>query len=364
EINSLYTGTGDICSSVSLSLAQTTFGCEDIGANTVALTIADASGNTSVCNATVTIEAPEITSGTLTGEIVNPVPDNPEPPSELVEVTACPGGVAVPKDVQLTLNLDGSSNITAANVLTWQISTDEGLSWNNVSGTAGLTQHTLTGLLNTTLVRIVFQSGDCQSISPLAIIRFLPPDEPPIIVNTSNLAICLNESVDIEAMSYFEYASQIGEGGFFNYAQPEDWRVDGIDGFFPASGNNANEPTWKETNGPKILSGIRYDTHDNTKFAAANGPYYTTLETPVFNTIGISPGEAVLQFYQAYYFCNGGEGRIELSLDGGNTYDIVLNTDQGDNLTSGNNSGFTVTSISNCNTNNNGQHPHTDPLQF
>src|SRR5690606_40550789 len=50
--------------------------------------------------------------------------------------------------------------------------------------------------------------------------------------------------------------------------------------------------------------------------------------------------------------------------DGGNTYDIVLNTDQGDNLTSGNNSGFTVTSISNCNTNNNGQHPHTDPLQF
>ncbi len=364
DINPLYTGSGDTCGSATLNLAQTVYGCSDIGVNQIPLTVTDPSGNSSTCNVAVTIVAPTITSGTLTGEVINPIPDNPVPPSELIEVTACPGGISEPKDVHLTLNLDASSTINASNISRWQISTNDGLTWSDVPATAGLTQYTLTGLLTTTLVRIVIQSGNCATISPLAIIRFLPPEEPPIIVSTTNLNICLTESVTVNAESYYEYSSQFGEGGFFNYAQPEDWRVDGIDGFFPASGNNADEPTWKETNGPKILSGIRYDVVDNTKFAAANGPYYTTLETPTFNTIGMTASEASLEFYQAYYFCNGGQGLIELSFDGGNTYPVTLNTDQGDNYNSPSNSGFSVTSLSNCNSSNNGQHPHTDPLQF
>jgi hypothetical protein len=57
------TSTGDVnnssndnCGSVSLSLSQTNFDCDDAGANSVVLTVTDGSGNTSQCNATVTVE--------------------------------------------------------------------------------------------------------------------------------------------------------------------------------------------------------------------------------------------------------------------------------------------------------------------
>jgi hypothetical protein len=37
--------------------------------------------------------------------------------------------------------------------------------------------------------------------------------------------------------------------GEFNYAQPDGWRVDKeMVFFFPASGDNGNEESWKETN--------------------------------------------------------------------------------------------------------------------
>ena len=365
DVNALYTSSGDACGIDSIVLAQTVFGCNDIGINYVDLTITDNNGNETVCAVEVTVEAPIITSGTLTGVVVNPSPVPAVPASNLIEVTACPGGIADPKDVQLTLNLDSNSNINPSNISTWQRSTEISPNWVDIPGTSGLTQYTLTNLTTTTFVRLIIQSGDCIETSPVAIMRFLPPDEPPRIVSITNTQICLNESVTIEAESFFDYGGQFGDGGFFNEAQPDGWRVDGIDGFFPASGNNTSEPTWKETNGPTIQGGIRYDTSDNTKFAVAWGPYKTTLETPIFNTIGMTATEAILEFYQAYFFCNGGSGEIKLSLDGGNTYNIILNTEQGDNYTSGNDSGFEVKSNSgSCGSGPNGQQPTSDPFQF
>ena len=154
EINSLYTGTGDTCSAVTLSLAQTVFDCTDIGTNNVLLTINDANGNSSSCSAEIIVDAPIITSGTLTGLVVDPIPDNVVPADDLIEVTACPGGIAEPKDVQLNLNLDTNSTINAGNITTWQTSTDNGQTWTDVTGTANLLQYTFLDLLTTTLVRI------------------------------------------------------------------------------------------------------------------------------------------------------------------------------------------------------------------
>ncbi|MGB1270412.1 MAG: hypothetical protein ACPG45_11820, partial [Flavobacteriaceae bacterium] len=48
-------GSSDNCSSVTLSLSDTQFDCDDIGANTVVLFANDGNGNTSQCNATVTV---------------------------------------------------------------------------------------------------------------------------------------------------------------------------------------------------------------------------------------------------------------------------------------------------------------------
>ncbi len=59
--NSIDNGSYDDCGQpVSLSVDKSVFDCNDIGQNTVTLTATDASGNTSTCTATVTIEDNEI----------------------------------------------------------------------------------------------------------------------------------------------------------------------------------------------------------------------------------------------------------------------------------------------------------------
>ncbi|MFL1013474.1 HYR-like domain-containing protein, partial [Flavisericum labens] len=356
-------GSSDECGIASMSVSPNVFDCTDVGNNTVTLTVIDNNGNPNSCSTTIIVDPPTISTGAITGTVVNPIPDNPEPASDLVEVTACPGGTLVPRDVELTLDLTGS-NIDASNISTWQISTNQGVSWTDVAGTSGQTTVTIMGLTTTTIVRAYILSGSCPSISPYALIRFLPPDEPPIIESITSTTICLGDDVDIVASSFFEYGGQFGGGGYFNYANPDNWLVDGVE-FFPAPGNNTNPSNWFETNGPRIFGGIRYDTSDNTKFAVANGiGFSTTMETPIFSTIGMSASEAILEFYQAYYFCDGAFGEIKLSTDGGENYDITLNTDQNDNLTSGNDSGFSVLATSGgCGNGPQGQHPTSDPFQ-
>ena len=49
-------GSNDACGDVTLSLDQTEFDCNDVGPNTVTLTVTDASGNSATCSATVTVE--------------------------------------------------------------------------------------------------------------------------------------------------------------------------------------------------------------------------------------------------------------------------------------------------------------------
>lgn len=54
----LNSGSIDGCSPVTFTASTTTFNCANAGPNTVVLTVSDASGNTSTCNATVTIPTP------------------------------------------------------------------------------------------------------------------------------------------------------------------------------------------------------------------------------------------------------------------------------------------------------------------
>ncbi|WMI65731.1 HYR domain-containing protein [Aestuariibaculum sp. YM273] len=334
-------GSFDACGSVTLSVSPTTFP-EDENGNvyytTAELTATDENGNSNTCTVNITVEPPKNEFTYLTGEIVNPIPDNPQPPSSLIEATACPGGLNEPKDVELTLQPIGDYGLLAEHVINWEYSDDNGETWTVIPNTSGILTYTLIGVTSDTFVRLRIQNADDTSVirtSAEAFIRFLPPDEPPTITNiTPNPPyICLNESVTLEAQSYFDRPNgQFGEGGEFNYAQPDGWRVDGLDGFFPASGNTTTQPTWKETNSNnnQTFSGINYDTTDNTKFAMANGVgNTTTLETPVFSTVGMTSAEAIMNFNTSFYFCNNGYGKIELSFDSGNTYTETLTTVEG-----------------------------------
>jgi large repetitive protein len=332
-------GSNDACGIASLNVFPSVFAdSPNLYTTTTTLTAVDNYGNSSSCTATVTVEPPKNQFTYLTGVIVNPVPDNPQPPSALVEVTACPDGITVPKDIQFTIQAIDTYDLQASNVLNWEYSNDNGETWIAIPNTAGLLTYTLTGLTSDTFVRLKLQETNefgetIVKTSSEAYARFLPPDEPPIIISHSALDICFGDSVTVNAESFYDQsAGQFGKGGKFNYAQPDGWRVDGLDGYFPASGDNGSETTWKETNSNSnaTFSGINYDTTDNSKFAIAHGEgNYTTLETPVFSTIGMTSSEAILSFYTSFYFCNGGHGEIWLSFDSGTSYPIQLNTNEG-----------------------------------
>ncbi|WP_274474663.1 HYR domain-containing protein [Mangrovimonas aestuarii] len=328
-------GSYDACGIASLTVSPSVFPEAEDGllyTTTTTLTAVDANGNVSTCTSTITVEPPKNLLTYMTGVITDPTPDNPQPPGPLVEVTACPGELL--DGVTVLFNLQGIApyNLQASDVIKWEASYDYGETWTDLSSSSNTLTYTLVGLINDTFVRAVITDPDTGLTKTTAevYVRFLPPDEPPIITNISNTLICLGESVTVIAESFFDQPSgQFGEGGEFNHAQPEGWRVDGIDGFFPASGNTTTQPTWKETNSNnnQEFSGINYDTTDNTKFAMANGEGNdTTLETPVFSTIGMTSSEAIMTFQTSWYFCNGGYGKILLSFDSGNTYPTELNT--------------------------------------
>jgi hypothetical protein len=366
-------GTNDACGIAYMLVSPNQFPDSPTAYNTTTtLTAYDVNGNYSTCIATVTVEPPKNQFTYLTGQITNPVPDNQQPPAPLIEATACPGGVTVPKDVTFNLQKIGSYNLLASQVVSWEYSQNNGQTWITLPNTAGLLTYTLTGLLSDTFVRVRLRDPNDATLiktSGEAYVRFLPPDEPPVIVSYSPLDICLGNTVTVVAESFFDQPEgQFGKGGKFNYAQPDGWRVDGRDGFFPASGNTGSQPTWKETNSNNnantTFSGINYDTSDNTKFAiahAAAANITTTLETPVFSTVGMTSSQAILTYYSAYYFCNGGSGKIELSFDAGNTYTVTLNTVQNDVFTAGNTTGVKVYNGGNC---TNKQFLKADPFRF
>ncbi|WP_117171952.1 LamG-like jellyroll fold domain-containing protein [Lutibacter oceani] len=335
-------GSYDTCGIATLTVSPSVFP-EDINGNfyttNTTLTAVDVNGNISTCTPTVTVEPPVNQFTYLTGEIIDPIPTYPQPASALIEATACPGGLYDPKDVEFTLEAIGTYNLQPSDVIHWEYSEDNGETWTEIPGTAGTLTYILEDIIKNTFVRLSITDADDPLIiqtSASAFVRFLPPDEPPIIVSYSPnpLDICLGETVTVVAESFFDQPEgQFGEGGKFNYAQPDGWRVDGLDGEFPASGNNTTAPTWKETNSVvnpnKTFSGINYDTSDNTKFAIAHSVVnnqVTTLETPVFSTVGMTASEAILSFHQGYYFCGDASGTIELSFDAGNTYGITLAT--------------------------------------
>nr|WP_237691544.1 LamG-like jellyroll fold domain-containing protein [Mangrovimonas futianensis] len=332
-------GSTDACGVASITVNPSVFDEAADGllyVATTTLTVTDVNGNESTCIANVTVEPPKNLNTYMTGVITNPTPDNPQPPSPLVEVTACPGELLDGVTVLFNLQSIAPYNLVASDVIHWEVSYDYGETWAPLTTppSSGTLTYSISGITNDTFVRAVIVDPDTGATKTTAesYVRFLPPDEPPIITSISPdpPEICLGEAITVTAESFFDQPNgQFGEGGEFNYAQPEGWRVDGIDGFFPASGNTTTQPTWKETNSNnnQVFSGINYDTLDNTKFAMANGVGNdTTLETPVFSTIGMTSSEAIMTFLTSWYFCNGGYGKILLSFDSGNTYPVELNT--------------------------------------
>ncbi|WP_228479171.1 LamG-like jellyroll fold domain-containing protein [Flavobacterium soyangense] len=322
----------DNCIGIINGIPNITFPFTTQGATVVTWTYNDGNGNTSIQTQNITLTAPPISGGNLLGYITSLSPA--AIPSDNVAITSCPGTIT-----PVTINL--SSQI--GTIVRWEKFEAGATNWSIIPNTT--TSYNVNFDFNntkSTLFRVLIQVGDCTQYSNMINVHAIPPNVPPIL-DQSLFNICLNDPVSLVARSGYISTVKVGEGGDFNSGQfpdkwdPTQWRIDGqtAGAQWTASGNNTKFNNWSGTNNHPVgtLYEIEYDSN-NLKFGIAHGNYNsagyitkfgvgpTTLETPIFSLVGL--GTAAVAFDQAYNLHSGDIAKLELSLDGGLTYTIVL----------------------------------------
>lgn len=247
---------------------------------------------TASATGTITVSAPAV------GGIINP-PVTP----------LCDGST------QVTLTLTGYSGI----IRRWEYSYDGGFTWTSIANTTPTLTYTI---IQSTLFRVVLGSDQCPDVySANGVVSLVSLIAPTAVANPP--MICAGASSTLTADAH---ASALGffSGGSFDQANSAGWRIteNGTEINFPANADNGRiRGPWSETNGPRTFSGHTYDSQLG-KFAVVNGDINSTMETPVFSLAGLT--SASLTCLQAYDFTAGSWGRVEISTDGGNTYNSII----------------------------------------
>ncbi|MBD0823966.1 LamG-like jellyroll fold domain-containing protein [Aestuariibaculum marinum] len=323
-------GSSDNCS-FTLSASQTEFTCANIGPNIITLTVTDIGGNTKACSATVTVTSPNITGGTLVGYLTNNETDADA--DNVVEVTACPED----EEKNALLTLSGFSG----SIDHWEYSINSGQTWTEIANSSNT--YNYNNIVTTTLVRAIIKIGSCEASSNIVYLSVIPPDIPPTIVGPSEFNNCLGTGVTVEAQSEYGINDEFNEGGLFDEANPAGWRVNNVETqTIPAGNSNQTNSLWAETTnkqGGRNFAGTLYNSPtENSKYAIVSGDIkneknygggnqtwgktWSSLETPIFNTFGLD--SAILEFDQAYFLGDGASLQILISIDGGNTYNDIL----------------------------------------
>lgn len=205
-------------------------------------------------------------------------------------------------------------------VIRWESTTNGGLTWIPIANTTDTLNYN--NITQTTFYRAVVQNGaSCNlAYSYVALVDVIPNIRPTPVTATPQ-TICIGGSSVLYSESGFATSSYIAEGGTFSNANPDNWLVDGCGNCLNAGGSNTTEGPFRlsATNGG-TYSGINYASMG--KFAIANGNYNSIMQTPIFNTYGLTTAE--LSFNHAFNLQAGASVSVELSLDGGATYTVVL----------------------------------------
>ena len=334
EVKSITAPTAtDTCKGKISGITTTPFPITKQGTTIVTWTYNDGNGNTTTQTQNVILTAPPISGGSLTGYISN----IPTTPTDNIAITSCPDD-----SNPITMNLSGEEGT----IVRWEKFEAGGTSWAAINGTSNLHSYNTTfNFTNTksTLFRVLIQEGDCTEYSNMVNVHAIPPDVPPTL-DQNYFNICLNDQVTLVARSGYASALNVGNGGDYNTGQfpdkwdPTQWRIDGqVAGTaWTAAANNTNFNNWSGTNNHPVGTKYRieYDSND-FKFGIAHGNYNsadyiaafppgnpTTLETPIFSLVGLSKAE--VKFDQAYNLYAADICKLELSLDGGATYTVVL----------------------------------------
>ncbi|MEO5776278.1 MAG: PKD-like domain-containing protein [Flavobacterium sp.] len=206
------------------------------------------------------------------------------------------------------------------NVVGWEYTTDGGVTWLPIANTTA--SYTYTNITQSTLFRAVIQNGAACSLAYSLVTRVnVIPNIKPTPVTATPQTICVGDSSNLFSESGFATSAYLAEGGTFSNANPDNWVVDGCGNCLNAGGSNTSDGPFRlsATNGG-TYAGINYTS--SGKFAIASGNFNSVMQTPIFNTFGLP--SASLNFNHAFNLQAGASVSVQLSLDGGATYTIVL----------------------------------------
>ena len=206
------------------------------------------------------------------------------------------------------------------NIVRWEYTTTGGAIWLPIANTTA--SYTYANITQSTFFRAVVQNGAaCNIAYSLATMVNVIPNIKPTPVTATPQTICVGDSSNLYSESGFATNSYIVTGGTFSNANPANWLVDGCGNCLNAGGSNTSAGPFRlsATNGG-TYAGIDYAS--SGKFAIASGNYNSIMQTPIFNTFGLP--SATLSFNHAFNLQIGASVSVELSLDGGATYTVVL----------------------------------------
>jgi hypothetical protein len=205
-------------------------------------------------------------------------------------------------------------------IVRWEYTTTGGATWLPIVNTAA--SYTYTNITQSTFFRAVIQNGiGCTLVYSLGTMVNVIPNIKPTPVTATPQTICVGDSSTLYSESGFATSSFIISGGTFSNANPDNWLVDGCGNCLNAGGSNTSAGPFRlsATNGG-TYEGINYAAVG--KFAIASGNYNSVMQTPIFNTFGLP--SATLSFNHAFNLQAGASVSVQLSLDGGATYPVVL----------------------------------------
>jgi len=206
------------------------------------------------------------------------------------------------------------------NIVRWESTTNGGVTWTPIANTSDT--YNYVNVTQTTIYRAVIQNESwCTAMySNVSMVNVIPNIKP-TPVSATPAVICAGDSSDLFSQSGYATNSYIASGGTFSNANPANWLVDGCGNCLSAGASNTNPGPFQlsATNGG-TYSGINYTSVG--KFAIANGNFNSIMQTPVFNTFGLNA--LTLSFNHAFNLLAGATATVELSLDGGATYTVVL----------------------------------------
>ncbi|WP_293890079.1 PKD-like domain-containing protein [Flavobacterium sp.] len=204
------------------------------------------------------------------------------------------------------------------NVVRWEYSSNGGSIWVPIANTTA--SNTYTNITQSTIFRAVIQNGAaCNLAYSLVTMVNVIPNIKPTPVTATPQTICAGDSSNLYSESGFATNAFIATGGTFSNSNPVNWLVDGCGNCLNASNNSTGPFRLSASNGG-TYAGINYTA--SGKFAIASGNFNSIMQTPIFSTLGLSSG--TLSFNHAFNLQTGASISVELSLDGGVTYTVVL----------------------------------------